>query len=334
MSDELNEKKIEELYEISKRSLLIGILLGIFTGPLAFLYVWRNLKGVVYTLIVIFTSILYPILFPLIYLLSPVVIFLKIITSRSKVRDRDNKIAGEISGEILKNMKLDEGIIDRIKKLRKSTAIVLFDNVYNSFVQDKELDESEIRILNGLIEFSVLSRDDVKYVDRVLPYWYAYHIKKYGALPDVTGDVISAINSTGTTLVLSKGEKVFLSCPAKLMEMRVVSLGYKGGSTGVSIRIAKGVTYRVGSHKGHVVKENRLVRTSEGVLILTNKRLLLIPTQGSKRVNLQLKSIELIRGYENGVEIWKSGRQKPFFFEMSMGYAEILEMALNFLIHT
>lgn len=50
---------------------------------------------------------------------------------------------------------------------------------------------------------------------------------------------------------------------------------YEGGSKGVSIRIAKGVTYRTGKHKGVPVEDISYVKT-KGLLYITNKRIVFV----------------------------------------------------------
>ena len=56
-------------------------------------------------------------------------------------------------------------------------------------------------------------------------------------------------------LLLQKRENVHWSSPAQLLEERVVSRRYAGGSRGVSVRIMKGVTYRAGAHRGQIVRK-------------------------------------------------------------------------------
>jgi hypothetical protein len=54
--------------------------------------------------------------------------------------------------------------------------------------------------------------------------------------------------------MLKKGEVAIDSVPAKLLEYRSGGNSYQGGSQGVSIRIAKGISYRVGANRGQLVR--------------------------------------------------------------------------------
>src|SRR2546425_4986205 len=54
-------------------------------------------------------------------------------------------------------------------------------------------------------------------------------------------------------LVLQQGETAYWREPASLLEHRTVGREYVGGSHGISLRIAKGLSYRVGSYRGHLI---------------------------------------------------------------------------------
>jgi hypothetical protein len=84
-------------------------------------------------------------------------------------------------------------------------------------------------------------------------------IRKEGVLPKVNLQIEGS-----SPVVLKKGEVVHFADYSILKELKSVSLGYSGGSNGVSFRIAKGIRYRVGAHRGHIIKEDRFVETSRG----------------------------------------------------------------------
>lgn len=77
---------------------------------------------------------------------------------------------------------------------------------------------------------------------------------------------------TTSAVILQKSEKAHWVEPGDLLEERVISRRYEGGSHGVSIRVMKGVSYRVGAHRGHIVSETGIVTVSSGDLVITNKR--------------------------------------------------------------
>lgn len=75
-------------------------------------------------------------------------------------------------------------------------------------------------------------------------------------------------------LGLQKKENVHWLEPAELLEEQVVSREIRGQTSAVSVRIARGMTYRVGASRGRVVEKKGIVSVSSGDLVLTNKRVL------------------------------------------------------------
>lgn len=232
-----------------------------------------------------------------------------------------------IKSEIISSKMVQVDQIEFLKSFDKKDALNLFNEVFENFESDGELDKDEIESLVKLKSDIGLKDEEIRFEERIKPYIYVYCIRNENSLP-----IIDLTPSNGSNVVLKKNEIVHFITPIVLKEMKTVSLGYRGGSQGVSFRVMKGVSYRVGSHRGHVVKEDRLTETSRGALILTNKRIILHPLQGKKAVNIQLPKIISYNCYENGLEVYKDGREKAFFFEtLDSGSSEIMGICLGFL---
>ena len=73
---------------------------------------------------------------------------------------------------------------------------------------------------------------------------------------------------------LQFGEKAYFVVDAQLLEERVVGRQYQGGSHGVSFRIMKGVSYRVGASRGRSVPVRGVVPVSTGCFCITSQRLI------------------------------------------------------------
>src|SRR5215467_5638574 len=75
-------------------------------------------------------------------------------------------------------------------------------------------------------------------------------------------------------IVLKPDERVFLIVDgAGLIEARRGQGHYQGGSQGVSLHIAKGVTYRVGAQRGTFIPgEERPTVIDHGVAVVTDRR--------------------------------------------------------------
>ena len=102
-------------------------------------------------------------------------------------------------------------------------------------------------------------------------------------------------------IILQKGEIAYWSEPAKLLEERVVSRRYEGGSRGVSLRIAKGVSYRIGAHRGQLISDKAIVPVSSGEFVTTNKRVIF--SGDAKSFNLRLDKLLDLNMYSNGVRL-------------------------------
>jgi hypothetical protein len=215
--------------------------------------------------------------------------------------------------------------LSRLQAFGRRPLIKLYSRLYEEITRDKELDDNEITLLDRIQRSFGLSREDVGYNERVLPFYYVSYVRRTNELP------ICKIDSDGS-VVLKHDELPHYAAPTILRESRVVNLGYEGGSRGVSIRIVKGVYYKVGAHRGHVVKENQLVQTSAGHLVITNQRLFLVPSSGNKPVTIPLNKIHFYRCSENALEVYKEGREKGFFFILQSGDVEIFGICLSMLL--
>jgi hypothetical protein len=100
-------------------------------------------------------------------------------------------------------------------------------------------------------------------------------------------------------LVLQKDESAYWAEPASILEDRVVNRRYEGSSQGVSLRIAKGVSYRIGAQRGHLVADRATVPVSSGSVIVTNKRLIF--AGDAKSLSLRLNKLLEVHCYSNGV---------------------------------
>jgi hypothetical protein len=235
---------------------------------------------------------------------------------------------GIIEEAIINAKSISDQHLDVLKIIKKKYSVELYKNLYEEFIKDAELEEREIEVLQKIQNASNLSNEEILYVDKVLPYIYVNLVKKEGRLP--TMDV--QITDT-SPIILKKNEIVHYANNAKLKEMRTISLGYQGGSRGVSFRIMKGVTYRVGAHRGHIVKEDRYVETSRGALIITNQRVYLHPAPGCKPISIPLNKILSYNCFRDCIEVYKEGREKGYAFFMKSGAVEISGLCLNFLLN-
>lgn len=113
-------------------------------------------------------------------------------------------------------------------------------------------------------------------------------------------------------IILKKKEIAYLVLGnIALHEPRAVRQTY-GGYAGPTIRVAKGVSFRVGSVAARSESHDELRNIDQGSLVLTNKRMIFT---GSKRtVNIDLKKIIAIEAYKDGVASQRENKQKTEYF--------------------
>ena len=98
-------------------------------------------------------------------------------------------------------------------------------------------------------------------------------------------------------IFLQKNELCHYSKPVTLYIAKTMVTGYSSGSSGVSVRIAKGVTYRTGGSKGAPIRE-KVMESFPGTLSITNQRIIFSSMQNS--FDKQLSTISSINPYDDG----------------------------------
>jgi hypothetical protein len=115
-------------------------------------------------------------------------------------------------------------------------------------------------------------------------------------------------------IALRKNEEVLCDAPTTLVEPRAVRT-WRSSSGGASFRIAKGLSYRLGTSGGTSESHEETRPVDEGTLALTNQRIIFV---GSKRtVGFPIEKLIGIddEGYFNYLRLNREGKQKAEIFE-------------------
>lgn len=108
-------------------------------------------------------------------------------------------------------------------------------------------------------------------------------------------------------LLLEAGETCHWEESARLLEERT-RRSYVGGSQGVSIRLARGVYYRVGAFAGQAIDTTELTDAGPGTLHITDRR---ICFTGERAVAVPYKKIISIAAFADGLKIHRTGAKRP-----------------------
>ena len=124
---------------------------------------------------------------------------------------------------------------------------------------------------------------------------------------------------------LQKGEVCYFSAPARWLEYRkqVRTVGYY--SQGVSVRVMRGVYYRVGGSRPQRVTTEGLTALDTGVLYITNKRLIFDGTR--RNLSLKLNTLLSFEAFSDGLALEKSSGKSPHF--ILDGDAELANVILG-----
>ena len=94
---------------------------------------------------------------------------------------------------------------------------------------------------------------------------------------------------------------------------------YVGGSAGVSIRIARGVYYRIGAFKGHPIEKSHAVHVDTGILGITNKHIYFYGH--NKKFRIKYEKIVSFESYSDGIGLQKDAvTAKPQIFVTGDGW--------------
>lgn len=123
--------------------------------------------------------------------------------------------------------------------------------------------------------------------------------------------------TASTRLVLKRGEVLHLEEEATTLK-EVVQREYRGGSRGVSFRIAKGVSYRVGQQRGQLVEVGRSWQPDDsGILAVTSQRLVFTGTRRS--IEMAYTKLLNFNVFTDAIQIHVSNRQSPTTLRVQNG---------------
>jgi hypothetical protein len=141
------------------------------------------------------------------------------------------------------------------------------------------------------------------------------HFQEQFFIARVNDGRIPVLNSP--SILLKKGEVAHLETPASLLK-EVLVREYRGGSQGMSFRIVRGVSYRVGSHRGTMeVVGSRIEEADTGDLTVTSNRVVF--AGGRKTVEVRYDKLVSVNVYRDAIQFHVSNRQNASLFKVSSG---------------
>ncbi|MBK8305259.1 MAG: hypothetical protein IPK98_18480 [Chloracidobacterium sp.] len=208
----------------------------------------------------------------------------------------DGKITDEELGEINGYFYDSELTTEEIQKAQAD----VFSQLVYQAIADRRVSDEEFRSLEHIADRFSLSDQTRQWMQQQIQYFRVFnHIEAGGDLPSVIPG----------SVIMQKNEICHLSVPGILYEERVVRSTYQGGSRGVSLRVMKGVSFRVGAHRGQIQSERALVPVSQGVFNVTNQRLVF--SGDAKSNSTAYPKLLDFQVYADAIQYSITSRQKP-----------------------
>ena len=163
---------------------------------------------------------------------------------------------------------------------RNAILIKAWEASVDQFLEDGVLDEPEEKRLVEFKNHFALSNSDLDKNGALTK------TTKAAVLRDVLNEVIPQRMSVDGNLPINfqKGEQlVWAFSNSDYLEDKT-KRQYVGGSQGVSLRVMKGVYYRVGGFKGHAVERTERTHIDTGWVVVTNKHIYFAGPSKSVRV--------------------------------------------------
>jgi len=190
-----------------------------------------------------------------------------------------------------------------------------YEAVVDRFLEDGLLSEVEE---NRLVEFQSQFGLSQSELDRAGAFM---RVAKAAVLRDLMHGVIRDRLSVsgGLPFNLQKGERLVWVFPAVRYYQERTRTHFEGKSSGVSIRLAKGVHYRVGAFKGHPVQTAYMSLEDSGMLGATTKGVIFAGERKGFRV-AHSKIVSLVP-YSDGVGVLKDSQSaRPITFVTGDGW--------------
>ena len=192
--------------------------------------------------------------------------------------------------------------------------------IIRGIVTDVELEEIERFIKKT--EWSENKIDCHGYLSKVI-YMHVKQSVKNGKIP-----TFHSIPKTECPFILNSDEKIIWIFNRVDFYNTKLHKSYSGGSNGISVRIARGVYYRTGGHKGKVEASYSLDYIDSGLLYLTTNGIYY--KSNNQAIEVPFKKLMTFECFKNSIEIQlKSSQFKAMKFS-NVDPEIIGEMLQNF----
>ena len=235
--------------------------------------------------------------------------------------DAFRQILGELSTadpaetlQLVGKLEADPGIAALGKRERRKLGEQAFLAYAGNALADDHLTEDEENALATVAEAVGFDQDDFARHD-------IYTRLQVAKLNDGRLPI-----ATAPSLMAKRGEVVYLETSAALMK-EVAVREWRGGSQGFSFRVVKGVRYRVGTTRGHLVTVGTQLQVADtGLLSVTSQRAAFLGSR--KTVEMPYAKVIGMQVFSDGISFSLSNRQNAPLLKVTMN-TDVLAALLN-----
>jgi len=198
---------------------------------------------------------------------------------------------------------------------RSSLLVKGWEACVDQFLEDGILDEIEEKRLIEFMNHFALSQGDL---DKTGAYT---KVTKAAVLRDVLNGILPKRVSIEGNLPINfqKSEQIVWVFPNSHYLEDKTRRQYVGGYHGVSLRIMKGVYYRVGAFKGHPVDYTERVHVDTGMVVITNKHIYFAGPR--KSIRIPYSKLVSFEPFSNGIGVMRdAATAKPQIFVTGDGW--------------
>lgn len=234
-----------------------------------------------------------------------------------KKRDGLKKYQASITS-FLADSELSVEETDKLAELQKEFGLSAEDvqgihktsvaSVFSNIGSDKRITDDEKKSLEKLLSHFNLSKSDIAFNQDSFNKYYTLALVDKGVLPTID-NAQAEVN-----IVFKEGEVLHWAVAGSLMKRKKVTTRVNyGGLTG-SIKIMKGVRYRVGSIGVSSVSKEILDNEDSGAFYVTNQRIGYLGYR--KQFSFPFKKIGSLELRSDGLHIFKDGKEAPYILEL------------------
>lgn len=209
---------------------------------------------------------------------------------------------------------------EEMTKLQKSAV----SGVFTSISADQKITEDEKKSLEVLLNHFGLGTKDINFDQKAFNKYYSLALIESGVLPEVQ-DPNHELN-----IVFKEGETLHFGAVAVLRKVKRVTDRINYGGLTASIKITKGLRYRVGSMKVSSVSREVLAAEDSGIFYVTNQRIGYIGAK--KQFSVPINKILSYELKPEGVYLFKDGKETPYI--LTLDDYEVPSAIVSFLLNT